>query len=200
MNSNPSNATMRTRSTLLVRIKDHADDQAWREFHNLYAPLLYRYARGRGLPQSDAEEVRDQCLEVVTRRIATFNYVRERGGFKNWLRRIADHKVIDLLRKRREFIGNSAEMRSLRERQPSLDDTWEQQWRSQHLRYCVEQVRPLVSETNFQAFCMLMFGECTVKEVASRLGLNANQVYHAKSRVLQRVRQKMAELGVDDQE
>ena len=50
---------------------------------------------------------------------------------------------------------------------------------------------------NHKAFCMLLFEECTVKQVCARLGLNANQVYKAKSRVLQRVRQLMARFDSD---
>ena len=49
-----------TRTTLLSRLKTRSDAAAWSEFHRIYAPLLYRYARGRGLSRADAEEVRDQ--------------------------------------------------------------------------------------------------------------------------------------------
>ena len=36
-----------TRATLLARLKNRSDAEAWTEFHKLYAPLLYRYARSR---------------------------------------------------------------------------------------------------------------------------------------------------------
>ena len=91
-----------TRASLVLSLKNRSNAEAWSEFHKLYAPLLYRYARGRGLPRDDAEEIRDQCLEVVTRKMPTFEYDKEKGGFKNWLRRIADNKVVDFRRKRRE--------------------------------------------------------------------------------------------------
>jgi DNA-directed RNA polymerase specialized sigma24 family protein len=80
---------------------------------------------------------------------------------------------------------------------PNLDELWEQQWQQEHLRYCVEQVRASVSEVNYRAFHMLVFEEATVQQVCSRLGMNPNQVYKAKSRVLQRVRQRLAELDSD---
>lgn len=49
-----------TRATLLARLKNRSDAEAWSQFQKLYAPLLYRYARGRGLSREDAEDVRDQ--------------------------------------------------------------------------------------------------------------------------------------------
>ena len=186
-----------TRASLLLRIKNRSDAGAWAEFHKLYAPLLYRYARSRGLPRQDAEEVRDECLEVVARKIPRFDYDTEKGSFKNWLYRIASGKVIDLLRKHHERVADTQDLRDLRDAEPTPDELWEQHWKYEHLKRCVEQIRGSVSKMNYEAFHMLLFEECTVEEVCARLGLNANQVYKAKSRVLQRVRQKLTELDPD---
>ena len=186
-----------TRSTLLKRIKDRSDVEAWQEFHKLYAPFMYRYARGRGLSRQDAEEVRDQCLEIVARKIASFDYVKARGGFKNWLRRIVTRRVIDLIRKRREKTAGTDQLRALRASELQPDEVWEQEWKREHLKYCVNRVRNLVSEQSFRAFRLLVFEGYTVADVCSRLSLNANQVYKAKSRVLQHVREMLTEVGVE---
>ena len=106
-------------------------------------------------------------------------------------------KVIDLLRKRHERIADSRELGTLSDSGPTPDEIWEQHWEQDHLRYCVEQIRGSVSEMNHKAFCMLLFEGCTVEEVCTRLGMNANQVYKAKTRVLQRVREFMARFDSD---
>ncbi len=188
-----------THASLLLRIRNRSDAEAWKEFHALYAPLLYRYARGRGLAREDAEEVRDQCLEVVSRKIADFDYDKQKGGFKNWLYRIASGKVVDHLRKRREKQADTQALEGLVDPSPTPDDHWEQTWKNEHLKYCVEQVRSHVSEMNYRAFHMLLFEDCTVDEVRARLGMNANQVYKAKSRVLLRVRKIWAEVDPDSE-
>lgn len=186
-----------TRASLLIRVKNHDDDTAWKEFHELYAPLLYRYARSRGLSREDAEEIRSQCLVVVTRKIASFEYDREKGGFKNWLYRIAHGKVVDLLRKRRENIADTNAIQALVDSAPSPDEYWQRHWKNEHLKYCVEQARASISKKNYEAFCMLLFEDASVEEVCDRLEMNPNQVYKAKSRVLQRVREIMSELDPD---
>jgi RNA polymerase sigma factor (sigma-70 family) len=194
----PAWSTMTTtRTSLLARVKDRRDAAAWGEFHRLYAPLLYRYARGRGLSREDAEDVRDECLAVVAHKIADFEYDRQKGGFKSWLYRIASGKVIDLLRKRREQLADSQDVRNVVDPAPSPDGLWDRHWRYEHLKYCVEAVRGSVSERNYQAFRMLLFDDCPVSEVCVRLGMNANQVYKAKSRVLQRVRAILSDLDLD---
>jgi len=186
-----------TRESLLARVRNRSDDDAWQQFHRLYAPLLYRYARARGLARADAEEVRDQCLEVVAREMPDFEYDRTKGGFKSWLRRIANSKAVDLLRKRREHMADSQQIRAVRDSGPTPDEIWERQWEHQHLKYCVEQVRQSVSAVSYEIFHMLLFEQRSVKDVCVRLGLTPNQVYKAKARVLRRVRQKLAEAGID---
>ena len=188
-----------THASLLLRIKNRSNAEAWEQFHALYAPLLYRYARGRGLAREDAEDVRDQCVEAISRKIGDFDYDKEKGGFKNWLYRIASGKVIDHLRKRREKRADTQALQALVDPTPTPDEQWDQTWKNEHLKYCVEQVRQHVSEMNYRAFHMLLFEDCAVDEVRARLGMNANQVYKAKSRVLLRVRKILAEVDPDSE-
>ena len=186
-----------TRASLLLRIKDRSDAEAWKDFQELYAPLLFRYARARGLSREDAEDVRDECMAVVARKIADFEYDKAKGGFKNWLYRIASGKVIDLLRRRHEKQADSGQMAALPDPEPMPDEAWDTNWRKAHLMYCVEQVRARVSEKNHEAFRLLSYEECSVEDVCSRLDMTPEQVYQAKSRVLRRVRQLLLELESD---
>jgi len=183
-----------TRVSLLLRIKDYDNVEAWNEFHALYAPLLFRYARSRGLAPSDAEEMRDRCLMAVARKISSFDYDRTKGRFKNWLFRIAHGHAVDIIRKKRERHADTQCLANLRDSAPSPDEEWEQHWKHEHLRYCVEQIRAHVSEEYYRAFRMLLFDNLTVVQVCERMNMNPNQVYKAKSRVLARIREKMAEL------
>ncbi len=187
-----------TRASLLVRIKDARDTEAWAQFHDIYAPLIYRYARKRGLSREDAEDVRSKCYEAVVQQIKTFDYAKSRGGFKAWLRTIVDRRVIDLYRKKREQRAGSDVLRQVEADQPSPEEVWERQWRKQHLKYCVEQIRSEVSQRTFEAFSIVVIDGRPVLEACDELGLNRGQVYKAKARMLQRVRKKMAEIGCED--
>ena len=102
-----------TRATLLIRIKNPRDTAAWAEFHDLYAPLLYRYARSRGLGHEDAEDVRATCYETIVRQIRQFDYQKEKGGFKAWLRTFVSRRVVDLFRKHRQPLADSHELAEL---------------------------------------------------------------------------------------
>ena len=43
-----------TRPSLLMRVRDAADEAAWAQFVPLYAPLIYGYARKSGLQDAAA--------------------------------------------------------------------------------------------------------------------------------------------------
>lgn len=182
-----------TRRSLLMRVKDPNDREAWDRFYELYAPLLFRYARARGLGQHDAEEVRDECLAVVARKIGAFEYDSEKGRFKAWLHRIVNGKVIDLLRSPRAGRAGTTVLSGIEDPTMAPDEeVWEREWRDEHLRFCLARVRSQIPERSFRVFWMLLFEERSVEEVCGALSLNANQVYKAKSQVLQRVRKVLA--------
>ncbi len=187
-----------TRASLLIRIRDANSTEAWSEFHDLYAPLIYRYARKRGLNRDDADDIRSECYKAIVQQIQTFDYDRAKGGFKAWLRTMVDRRVIDLFRKRREHQANTGALRQIQDDHLSPEQVWEIEWKNQHLKHCVEQLRNEVSRATFQAFSIVVVEGRPVTEACDELGMNPNQVYKAKARMLRRVRNKMAEFECED--
>lgn len=185
-----------TRETLLVRLKDGADQTAWRTFDQLYRPMLIGYARARGLDINDAEDVAQQCVQVVLGKIGEYEHL---GSFKTWLRAIAEKKICDKFRARgREVQATTTMWDGHADSQPGPEDLWESHWWEGHLRHCAEVVRSQVAESTFAAFVGYALDGEPVATVAERLGLTANQVYVAKHRVLDRIRELMIELtGAD---
>lgn len=182
-----------TRASLLQRVRDPEDRDAWLEFYEIYAPLLYRFARGRGLSPSDAEEVRDQCLEVLSRRMPEFDYDRTRGRFKGWLFTMAQARVVDLVRLRRASRLSTDEMRSVADARTDPRQLWEEAWRREHLRFAMDRARLRVSALTWNIFELLL-QDVAVPDVCRDLGVNRNQVYKARGRVLTEVRALVAEL------
>ena len=184
-----------TRATLLERERDPRDREAWDEFFALYAPLLESYARASGLARNDAEEVRDQCLEVLARKLPEFEYERSRGSFQAWLHRMARGKVIDLLRARKVRKCESVALERLDAPEPGPDEHWEREWRAEHLRYALSLVRRDEPEERFRAFELLLVEGLSVAEVAERTGLQATQIYKLKAALLKKVRAVLERLG-----
>src|SRR5688572_18449843 len=51
-----------TRPSLLKRVRDPRDAEAWRQFEGRYGELVLAYCRARGLQPCDAEDVRQLVM------------------------------------------------------------------------------------------------------------------------------------------
>ncbi len=183
-----------TRRSLLARVRDPGDADAWEQFYDLYAPLIYGFASRYGLGHDDAEEVRDQVLEELSRKMASFEYDRDRGRFKSWLSTVTHGRVVDALRRRRSRPQIGEDFSDLADSGATPKEAWDRHWQEEHLRFCLEQARMSVSERDYQAFRMILDEAAEVPQVCAALGMNSNQVYKAKSRILAKVRDLMQRL------
>src|SRR5262249_49682883 len=81
-----SASTSRTRETLLGRLRrDPTDQAAWGEFVERYSPQIYGWCRGWRLQDADAQDVTQEVLVILARRMATFDYDPARS-FRAWLK------------------------------------------------------------------------------------------------------------------
>lgn len=181
-----------TRTSLIERARDLRDPAAWGEFDQLYRPLLMRYARRRGLAEDEADDVAQQCLQVVVERIADF---RRRKSFRGWLRRIVDHKVShQIARNHQARQADTAVLDGAASTELTPPELWERHWMQTHLLYCLAGVRDDFGAHTIRAFEMYVFEERSVAEICEALGMTANQVYVAKSRIMKRLRERYAAL------
>src|SRR5438876_11068468 len=84
-----------TRPSLLVRIRDPHDRDAWRQFVEASAPLIYRFARRGRLQDADAAEVTQEVLKAVARASRRLDYDPRRGSFRAWLFTVVRSKLAD---------------------------------------------------------------------------------------------------------
>ncbi|TWU57994.1 RNA polymerase sigma factor [Rubripirellula reticaptiva] len=185
-----------TRPSLLVRLKDTRDHEAWTDFHAVYEPVIYAMCRRRGLQDADAREIVQEVLMAVSRSIANFTNHGD-GTFRGWLSRITRNATIDALRKsasRRETIDASGVMRHLEiiAADNVNDETTEEfDWdrRQQLFRWAAAEVRQRTGETNWIAFWKSSVDGLSISDVAKELGIGEGAVYVARCRIIKRIRE-----------
>src|SRR5438067_7207439 len=186
-----------TRPSLLVRIRDAADREAWRQFVDLYAPLVYRFARRRGLQDADAADLAQDVLSAVARSSERLEYDPRRGTFRGWLFTVARNKLHTFLRRqqrqRRRTEDVAVERLSEEPTAPGPDEAvlWEQEYQQRLFDWAAEQVRGHFQDRTWQAFWQTAVEGRAPREVAEALGLSVGAVYIAKSRVLARLKEQV---------
>ncbi len=194
-----------TRRTLLTRLKDWGDQAGWQEFFDTYWRLIYSVAVKAGLTDTEAQEVVQETLLEVAKKMPGFRYDPALGSFKGWLLHTTQWKIsAQFKRRRRERQevhlpeDNGTATRAI-DRLPdpvSLDwnQVWETEWERNLLEAALEKVKVRVSPAQFEIFYLHVVKEQSVKEVAATLEVSAAQVYLARHRVGRLLRSELKRL------
>jgi RNA polymerase sigma factor (sigma-70 family) len=189
-----------TRASLLVRLSDPRDEQAWAEFTEIYSPLVRRLARQRGMQEADADDLAQEVYHAVAKAMERGAFDPKRGSFRGWLFRIARNLMVNFLisQKRQTRGSGDTDMQQLLEQQPAADQEesvlFDAEYRRGLLSWAAEQVHGEFSELTWQVFWQAGALGRPAKEVADALGTTVGTVYHYKSRVMARLRQKIDEV------
>jgi RNA polymerase sigma-70 factor (ECF subfamily) len=186
-----------TRVTLLDRLRDRQDQEAWAEFVGLYGPPVFRFARRR-LPQDDdAADIVQEVLGAVL----GGSYQRTTARFQKWLVTVLLNKIRDfhVRRARRGELSGGTAVAELLEAEPDRDDLddWEQEHQRQLFRVAAERVRSRCNPQHWEAFARTALGHEAGLEVAHALQLSLANVYAVKCRLLKEIKDEIQRIDED---
>jgi RNA polymerase sigma-70 factor (ECF subfamily) len=184
-----------TSATLLQRLLDHGDDDAWTRLTHLYTPLI-RANLGRHLPQAaDIDDLTQQVFTVVLEKLPEFRHSGRPGAFRAWLRGICVNRVRMFWRSRPASVPDpEAALRQLEDPDSALSRQWDREHDAFVFRRALEMIEGEFKPSTWQAFRRLALDNAEPEVVAAELGLTANAVFIARSRVLRRLRGEFAGL------
>lgn len=192
-----------TRVSLLSRLRDWRDDDSWRDFFNTYWKLVYGVAVKAGLTDQEAQEVVQETVITVARRIPEFKYDPAVCSFKTWLLNLTRWRIVDQLRRRRPGApperGDATAGTALIDRlvdptTMNLDAVWDEQWQQHLLEAAIARVKRQVNPEHYQMFHLCVFKEWPPAQVARELGVSTSRVYLAKHRVAARLKREVRNL------
>lgn len=197
--------TILTRATLLARLKDVDDHKSWTEFYNIYSRLIHSVARQRGLTETESEDVVVETIASAARHMPGFNYDRKLGSFKSWLLQMARWRIIDQYKKRQKLViehqldngGAEGRAESDLERMsasPDLDRLWNEEWEKCLLAKAVEKARRQLNPKHYQAYDLYVNKEWDAAKVAKVMAISVGQVYLAKHRVTEAIKEEVSRL------
>ena len=192
-----------TSTLLLAQLRDPANAQLWNDFVSRYHTVVVSFSRSMGLADEDATDVAQQTLLEVVRDYRAGRFDRGKGRLRAWIFGIARHRVLDLKHRQRRARSVTSE-RTIEElvEQDSISQRWD---RAEERAIFGEALKMLerdtrIGEETIRAFKLFALEGKDVRAVADVCGISTSQVYVAKHRVMERVREMMERLRTEPDE
>lgn len=182
-----------TRKSLLTRLKNWDDQEGWREFFDTYWKLIYGAALQAGLTDAEAQDVLQETVIGVARKMRGFKYDPAIGSFKAWLRLNIRSRITEHLRKKASHKGKILYSADTQDTDffealadpaiSQLEASWDAEWEKNILELALEQVKGKMSAKQFLLFELATLKQVPMAKITRTMGVNIGQVYLAKHRV-----------------
>ena len=182
-----------------IRYLDEGDEAAWNELNRIYRPMIVHWLRRYRLQAGDAEDIAQEVMATVARRVSDFDHNGRIGAFRKWLRTITFNVSQNFLKKvnqQPQGGGGSTFQEMLGQLQdPESDIAREFDLQHDHfmLLGLLDSVSSQFQPDTIEAFRLYVLEGVAADEIAERLGVQPHAVYMAKSRVLRSLRELAAE-------
>ncbi len=189
-----------TRHSLILRLRNRDDLEAWQQFAETYQPLLYSFAIRRGFQHSDAVDIVQEVLLRVAGAVDRWDPHEQRGSFRSWLYQIARNFMISLLKqriRRPDIAGTGSVVEDAPDDgavDPALEDEFDRAMQREIYQWAARRVQAACSRTTWLAFYRTAVEGRSPAAVAEELGLSPGSVYVARSRIIRRLQAEVAKV------
>lgn len=181
-----------TSESLLLRLQQAQDQQAWARFVQLYTPLLFYWARKTGLQSQDASDLVQEVLTIVFRKLPDFKYDPSKS-FRSWLRTITLNKHREFCRKKSvsRMAATGSILERVQDQKISPDTTWDLSYHRSLFGTALDSLEGEFRPKTWTAVRKFVLENRPAAEIAAETGVSVWTIYAAKSRLLARLREEL---------
>lgn len=192
-----------TRESLILRLKDAENEAAWHEFLAIYRPVVFRLALTRGLQEVDADDVTQEVMLSVSRKVVEWEADPARAKFRTWLDRVVRNAAINALTRRQQDrgVGGTSALRLINGKEASKcsdDEVFSQEILREKFRLAADEVERHFDPATWRAFWLTAVEGAEVATAAEETGKSIGAVYVARSRVMKRLRKQVKLMTGDE--
>jgi RNA polymerase sigma-70 factor (ECF subfamily) len=179
---------------LLERLRRSPEPDSWARFVQLYAPLIYSWARRANVPHQEAADLVQDVLTLLVEKLPNFVYDRNKS-FRRWLQAVTLNKWREHCRRRDPITLPAATglLEALAGREDGLAFE-EQEYRQYLVNRALQVMKADFQPITWKACWEHVVSGRSAAEVATSLGISEGAVYVAKHRVLRRLREELQDL------
>ena len=187
----PNRHDPETRASLILRLKNPSDMQAWQEFVEIYQPIVRSLASRKGLQKADADDVTQEVLVRVAKHIENWHSKPASSSFRAWLATITRNQTVQFFRERgrRPATGVPAELEGRMDQELEKDFDLEQN--RQLFAWAARRVQRQFKDKTWKAFWLTAVAQNSIAEAAALLNTTVAQIYVARSRVMKALKNEV---------
>lgn len=206
--STETHSTLRTRASLLFRLRDWKDAASWSEFDGLYRSYVFAQALRSGLSRTECDDLVQDVFKRVAETIHEFDARPDRGSFRRWLITLVRWRIADKFRERdraqwAEAPGadtDTGDATATIDRVPDVnaltevDATWEAEWQKHLLDAAFERLAKKTKAKQYQAFELFARHHWPVSRISKEIGINLPTVYVINHRLTKQLKAEVDRL------
>jgi RNA polymerase sigma-70 factor (ECF subfamily) len=201
--------TYMTRGSLLVRMQNMDDTDAWETFYQRYSALIFSFSLKRGCSEQMCNDVLQETMVTLMRIMPKFEYNRKKGQFRSYLLKIVHNHIINAYRRDKKYLLVEPDDHALSASAANADktpqqqvcDEWDKEWQQHLMRIALDRVADRLTPKTMEVFRMYVLEQTPVNEVCEKMDVNRNTVYQHRARVIRMLQEEIAglqeELGDD---
>lgn len=187
-----------TRKTLIQRVQDRHNDEAWEELIGIYSRYVFSILISMNISEGDSDELHQQVMLKLWKRLPELDI--EQLRFRNYLSTTTKNTVLNFIRARKRRIER--EEKALADstltyldsiRLPDIEEIAEKEWRIYLTHLALENIEPLFSKNAITVFKLSLQG-MTAQQIADREGITLSTANTLKSRVKSRFMSELKQL------
>ncbi|WP_437206771.1 RNA polymerase sigma factor [Planctomicrobium sp. SH664] len=193
----PPSQSPETHPSLIVRLSDAQNHDAWCAFISAYEVFLRQFCLRLGVPRQQLPDATQQILLTVLKSVADWKSDGQPESFRRWLQRLARNVVIKFMvqeRRHPQGTGGSGEIAVTEPSDPRALADAERSYDEELIHWAAAQVRHEFHPSSWEAFWRTAIEQVPVVSVASDLGISPGAIYMARSRIVARIRSRISEI------
>ncbi|MFC5049729.1 RNA polymerase sigma factor [Rubritalea spongiae] len=190
-----------TRHTLIQRLQDQKDEQAWETFTQTYASYIAVVLAKVGIPKHDINDLKQDVLLKLWQKLPAFDYNSQKGKFRSWLWLMIRNTAFNHLssqhkQQERVELYFTSDDQSNKEISPELEKLMQEEWKAFITLQAMTALRGKFAEKNIEIFRESLKGTPS-DELAERFNIKRNTVNRVVSRIKERLIIEVARLRQD---
>lgn len=183
-----------TPPSLLERLRQSPEQEAWERFVDMYTPLMFAWTRRLGLSDHDAADLVQDLFAILVEKLPHF-HLEAGKSFRAWLKTVLCNRWRNWKRKQAAAkVAADDGVLQMVAGPPETDPLEDAEYYRYLLRRAFDLIKDEFPESTWKACWEYLVLGRPPAEVAAEMHLSLNSVYLAKSRILRRLRDELAGL------